>query len=139
MPPGTDAVAHPDSAGAQQTAQLTAARQVDAVPRAEREILRLARQVVAQLMSATGTRLGGRRRRAGEPVVRIGPRVGLLGVHPRGGDLVRKQREPVAATLADGGERDRVPGHVQRDLVGLSGPVAAGHGGDREHGAIDAA
>jgi hypothetical protein len=118
MPPGTDAVAHPDSAGAQQTAQLTAARQVDAVPRAEREILRLARQVVAQLMSATGTRLG---------------------VHPRGGDLVRKQREPVAATLADGGERDRVPGHVQRDLVGLSGPVAAGHGGDREHGAIDAA
>jgi hypothetical protein len=132
---GSDAVTHPDGAGAQQAAQLSAAWRVDAIARAQRKVLRFARQAAAQVMPTTA-RLGYRRRRrcrAGEPVVRIGPRCDLLGVEPRRRDPVRKQGEPVTAALADGSERDRVPGQVQRDLVGLSGPVPAGHGGYGQH------
>jgi hypothetical protein len=91
-------------------------------------------------MSATGAGLRGRRHRGTrEPVVGVGPGIGLLGVEPRRCDLVHKVGELMAAALADGSERDGVPGQVQRDLVGLSGPVTASHGGDGQYGAIDAA
>jgi hypothetical protein len=91
-------------------------------------------------MFATRAGLGGRRhRRTREPVVGVRPGIGLLGVEPSGCDLVSEEGELMAAALADGGERDRVPGQVQRDLVGLPGPVTARDGGDGQHGAIDAA
>jgi hypothetical protein len=139
MPPGADALAHPHSARAQCAAQLTAAREVDPVAGAEREVLGLAGQVTASVMSVRLTLLSGRHRRTGEPVVGVGPGVGLLGVEPRGCYLVRELGEPVAAALADGGERDGVPHQVQRDLVRLPGPVTAGHSGHRQQRAIDAA
>jgi hypothetical protein len=59
-------------------------------------------------------RLDGRRH--GEPVVRVRPRRGLLGVEPGDGQLVRQQRELMAAALPDGRERDSVPRQIQRDL-----------------------
>jgi hypothetical protein len=139
MAPGADAVAYPDGARAQRAAQLTAARQVDAVAGPQGEVLRLARQVTAQVMLVSLALLRGWRRRAGEPIVGVGPGVGLLGIEPRGCHLVRKLSEPMTAALADGGEGLRVPRQVQRDLVRLSRPVTAGHSGHGQHGAIDAA
>jgi hypothetical protein len=90
-------------------------------------------------MSVTLALFRGRHCRTGEPVVGVGPGVGLLGVEARGCYLVRKLGQPVTAALADGGERHRIPRQVQRDLIRLSRAVTAGHGGHGQHGAIHAA
>jgi len=81
---------------------------------------------------------GSKQARAREPVVRIWPRLGLLGIRPRGADALGKLRELVTAALPDGREWHRVPGEIECDLVRLTGPVAAAHSHHRQHRAIDA-
>jgi hypothetical protein len=66
--------------------------------------------------------------RAGEAVVRVGPGSGLLRIQPGCTDALGQLRELIAAALADGRERHRVPGQPEGDLVGLPGGVTAGHG-----------
>jgi hypothetical protein len=46
--PGASALSHPDSGRPQYASQLAAARQVDAIPGAEGEVLSLAGQVAAE-------------------------------------------------------------------------------------------
>lgn len=133
--PGARAVTDPDRAGAQHAPQLPGARQIGPVARAEREVFGLAGKITAQL-AGPGRRARRRARRqrgAGEAVVRIRPRRGLLGIEPGVGELVGQLRELVTAPLADGRERDRVPGQAQRDLERLPGAIAARHCSDRQH------
>jgi hypothetical protein len=73
------------------------------------------------------------RPRTGEPVVRVGPGRGLLGIESGRTDPVGQLGEVMTAALAHGSERDRVPGQAQRDLVRLPGAVTAAHGGDGQH------
>jgi hypothetical protein len=130
--PGSRALAGPHGARTQYAPQLAVARQIGPVAGAQREVLRLAGKV------APG--LGGRHlRRSGEPVIRIRPLGGLARIGPRPADPVSEQREQVPAALTHRCERHRVPGQVQRDLERSPGPVPAGDGRDRQHGAIYAA
>jgi hypothetical protein len=128
----TGALTGPYGAGPQHAPQLATTRQISPVAGPQREVLRLAGKVAAQV--------GGRRLwRDGEPVIRIRPHSCLTRIGPRPADPVSEQREQVPAALAHGGERHRIPGQVERDLKRAPGPVPAGHGRDRQHGPIDAA
>ena len=69
------ALAEPQRAGSQHAAQLAGARQVPPVPRPQREVLVVAGDVA-----------GIRAARGGEPVVRIRPCGGLLGIEAGGSD-----------------------------------------------------
>jgi hypothetical protein len=124
----THALAEPHRAGPQHAAQLAGARQVSPVAREQREVLMVAGQAAAIRAAATG----------GEPVVGVRPRGGLLGVEPGRGDPCSQLRQLVSAALANGRERPRVPGQVERDLIRLPGPVPAGHSLHGQHGTIDA-
>ncbi len=125
---GAHALAEPERAGPQHAAQLTGAGQVPPVPRPQREVLVVAGQVARVRAAARG----------GEPVVRVRPGGSLLGIEAGGGDPLRQLGELVAAALADGRERHRVPGQVERDLVRLPCLIPAGHSLHRQHGTIDA-
>jgi hypothetical protein len=73
-----------------------------------------------------------------EPVVRVRPRRSLLGIEA-GCSYPRSQLgKLIAASLADGRERHRVPGQIERDLIRLSHFVPAGHGLHGQHGTINA-
>jgi hypothetical protein len=137
---GARAVTDPDRAGAQHTPQLAGAGQVGPVPRAQREVLGLTGQIATQAERARVTGRGpGLAGRAGEPVIRVRPGGRLLGIEPGPGQLIREPGELMTAPLPDEGERDRVPGQVQRDLERLPGPVPARHCSHGQHGAINAA
>ena len=108
MRPGAGAVADPDCTGAQHAPQLTGARQVGPVAGAEGEVLGLTRKITAERarQASRAGRRGARRpaprrRRTGEPVVRVGPRGDLLGIEPGVGDPAGQQRELVPAALPD--------------------------------------
>jgi hypothetical protein len=73
-----------------------------------------------------------------EPVIRVGPGGSLLGIEARGGYPRRQLGKLITAALADGSERHRVPGQVERYLVRLPCFVPAGHGLHGQHGTIDA-
>jgi hypothetical protein len=120
------ALADPVGAGSQRAPQFPAAGQVTTAPRAQREELIVAGLVVA------------RPGRGGEAVIGVGPHRGLLGVAPRGPDLVGQLGEPVAAALPDHGERGRVPAELKCDLVYLACPVTAGHRGHGQDRSINA-
>jgi hypothetical protein len=126
--PGAHALAEPQRAGPQYAAELAGARHVSPVPRPQREVLVVAGQVAGVRAAARG----------GEPVVRVRPRGSLLGIeagssYPRG-----QLGKLIAAALADGRERHRIPGQVERNLIRLSYLVPASHGLHRQHGTIDA-
>lgn len=72
---------------------------------------------------AASTRLGFRK-----AVVRVGPDGRLLRIDPRSGQALGELRELMAAPLTDRGERHRVPGEVQSDLIRLTGTIAAANG-----------
>jgi hypothetical protein len=75
-----------------------------------------------------GTRAAAR---TGEAVVRVRPRNGLLRVEPRCADALGQLGELIAAALADGRERYRVPGQLEGDLIRLPSGVPASY---RLHG-----
>jgi hypothetical protein len=76
--------------------------------------------------------------RAGETIVRIRPSGGLLRVEPGCAQALGQLRKLIATALADGRERDRVPGQPEGDLVRPASRVPAGHGLHGKHGSIDA-
>ena len=76
----------------------------------------------------TGTRAAAR---TGEPVVGVRPRRGLLRVEAGCADALSQLGEVIAAALADGRERYRVPGQLKGDLVRLPSGVPASY---RLHG-----
>jgi hypothetical protein len=123
-----NALAEPQRAGPQHAPELARAWQVCPVPGPQREVLMLARQVA-------GFRTAARRR---EPVVRVGPRGSLLGIEAGGSYPPGQLGKLIAAALADGRERHRVPCQVERDLVRLPRFIPAGHGLHGQHGTIDA-
>lgn len=122
------ALAQPQRAGPQHAAELAGARQVSPVPRPQGEVLVIAGQA-ASIRAAAGSR---------EPVVRVRPRCGLLGVEAGGGNPRSQVGELIAASLADGRERHRVPGQIERDLIRLPCLVPARHSMHGQHGTIDA-
>jgi hypothetical protein len=121
-----DAIASPDGAGPQHAPQLAGAGQIGAFPGPQREVLSFPRQEAVQ----TATGLPQIRPRIGKPVVRVRPDGGLLRIDTRRGDPLRKRRQLMTAPLADGRERHRVPGEIERNLIRLPGTVAAS---DRDH------
>jgi hypothetical protein len=76
--------------------------------------------------SAKATVFADSRRR--EPVVRVWPGSGLRRITASRADPLGQLSQLVAAPLPDGCEWHRVPGEVQRDLIGSSGAVVAAHG-----------
>jgi hypothetical protein len=152
VPPGPGAVPHPDRTGPQHAPEFAAAWRVDPVTGPQREVLRLTRQVSAvarrHMQSGRGLAMSRRaagtrpvrclRHRAREPVVRIRPRCGLFGIGPRGGQPVREIRQLITAALANHGERHRIPGQAQGDLIWPADPVTAAHRLDGQDGAINA-
>jgi hypothetical protein len=148
----TEALAHPDSAGTKHAPQFAGARQVDAITRAQREVLVIAGKVADRLAAAASVPAGRCRIRfragvqAGriaatwcrEPVIWIRPYGHLLGVLPRRADALGELRQLVPASLADSREGYRVPGQIQRDLIWLPGSVTAAHCLDRQHRTINA-
>jgi hypothetical protein len=83
-------------------------------------------------------RLLPRAGRAGEPVIRIGPVRGLVGIDQSRADLAGQQRKLMTAALADGGEWHRVPDQIQGDLIGLPGSIATCHSGNGQQRTINA-
>lgn len=77
--------------------------------------------------------------RIGKPVVRVGPDVRLFRVNASRSDVLGKLGKLMTAPLTDSGERYRVSGQAQRDLIRLARAVAAVDGHDREHRPIYAA
>jgi hypothetical protein len=71
--------------------------------------------------------------RAREAVVRVRPGGGLLRVEPGCADALGQLRELVAAALADGGERHRVPCEPEGDLIRPASGVPASHGLHGQH------
>jgi hypothetical protein len=117
VPSGTGALPDPHGAGPQRAPQLAGAWQISAVPRAQREVLSVRRQIAARM---TGGAFGrGRQIGAREPVVRVRPGRLLLRIQPGPCQPLGQQDELVTAPLADRSERHPIPGQVQRDLVGL--------------------
>jgi hypothetical protein len=135
LPACSRALSQPDGIGAQDAPKLAGAGQVAAVARPEGEVLGIARETAAD----AGGSARRSSQRAGEPIIWIGPRVSLLGVSPRLRHALRELREVMTAALADSGERHRVPGQAQSDLVGLADPVPTADRVDGQHGAINAA
>jgi hypothetical protein len=158
-----DAFADPYRSGSQHAAQLAALWQVEPLMRPQREVLVIAgehasvvsgavsshvdRPVVANIVRpgrgagvrGRGLGCGRGRGRGREPVVWIRPGGRLHRILPGGADPLREVRKLVAAALADGSERDRVPRQLQRYLVWLPDPITAGHSLDGQHGTIYAA
>jgi hypothetical protein len=109
--PDADAVADPYRTGAKHAPQFTRARQVDALTGAQREVLVITRQVAIQVAPAgcvppaacfsAGTGIRASR----EPVVRIWPLGGLVGILTRGADALGEIRQLVAAALPYRSER----------------------------------
>ena len=150
------AVTKPDSARPEHTPQLARSRRVAAVAGSQREVLVVTGQVVSRTPAAVarsrrcgaGTWAGAARgwlgaarnrvRKGREPVVRVGPGRGLSRIDPGCADPLGQPGQLIAAALPDSGERNRVPGQVERDLVWLANLVPAGHSLDGQHGAVDA-
>ncbi len=96
--PDADALADPDRARAKHAPQFARARQVNALTRAERKVLVIAGQVAIKMAQVASTASGGcirggtgvRAHR--EPVVRIWPGCGLVGILPRGADPLGELR-----------------------------------------------
>ncbi len=126
---GAHALPEPHRCRPQYAAQFTAAGQVAALTGSQHEVLMIAGQ-------ATGPWPAARTR---EPVVRVGPGGSLLRVGPGRTDPLCQFGELVAAALADGGERDRVPGQSQGDLVRPADRVPAVDSVHGQDGAIYAA
>jgi hypothetical protein len=76
--------------------------------------------------------------RTGKAVVRVRPGGGLFRVEPGCADSLGQLRELIAAALADGGKRHRVPSQPEGDLIRLASGVPAGHGLHGQHRTIDA-
>jgi hypothetical protein len=146
-----DALADPDRAGPEHAPKLAGARRIEALAGAQREVLMIAGEVAGAVGGAARL-LACQCRvlpcgpsmmeptviRRGEPVVRIRPRRGLLGIRARRADPLRELGQLVPATLADCGERHRVPGQIERDLVRLADPIAATYSLNRQHRTINA-
>jgi hypothetical protein len=122
------ALAEPERTGPQHAAQLAGARHVSPIPRPQGEVLVVAGQVGSVRAAARGRK----------PVVRVRPRRSLLGISASGSDPRSQLGKLITASLADGRERHRVPGQVERDLIRLPCLVPASHGLHRQHGTIDA-
>ncbi len=82
-----------------------------------------------------GNRLAAR---VGKAVVGVGPGGCLRRIRTSGADQRGETGQPGAAALADGGERNLVPGQRQGDLVRIAQPVPACHGSHGENRTIDA-
>jgi len=122
------ALAEPQGAGPQHAAEFAGTWQVSPVPGPQREVLMLAGQVARSRPAA-----GGR-----EPVVRVRPRRSLLGIEASLSYPPSELGKLIAAALADGRERHRVPSQIERDLIRLPRFIPAGHGLHGQHGTIDA-
>jgi hypothetical protein len=122
------ALAEPQRTGPQNAAELAGTWQVSPVPGPQREVLVVAGQV-AGFRAAAGRR---------EPVVRVRPRRSLLGIEAGGSYPPSQLGKLIAAALADGRERHRVPSQIERDLIRLPRLVPAGHGLHGQHGTINA-
>ena len=145
--PDPDAFADPERAGAKHAPKLASAWHIEALTGAQCEVFVIAGQVADAMTGAAGLlacrgrvlACGGvtktRPAVAGsrEPVVRVRPGSGLLRIRASRTDALRKFGQLVPATLANCGERYRVPRQIQRDLVWLPGPIAAAHCLDGQH------
>jgi hypothetical protein len=146
-----DALAHPDRARPEHAPQFAGLGQVKPLMRPQREVLVIPGQHAGTVAGAVCTRTAhpltatifgsGRsaRVRARKPVVRIRPVGRLLRILPGGAHLGGEVRKLVAAALANGSERDRVPRQLQRYLIWLANPITARHSLDGQHGTIYAA
>ncbi|HYK70117.1 MAG TPA: hypothetical protein VEV45_19375 [Streptosporangiaceae bacterium] len=109
------AFSQPDRARPQHAAQLARPRRVHAIARAQREVLVITRYVARRAHVTAGRTPGrvpvGARASTladagnGEPVVRVGPRVGLRWVAARCTDPLGQLSKLVPAPLTDGRER----------------------------------
>jgi hypothetical protein len=121
------ALAEPQGTGPQHAAELAGTWQVCPVPGPQREVLMLAGQVAGRAAA------GGR-----EPVVRVRPRRSLLGIEASRSYPPSQLGKLIAAALADGRERHRVPSQIERDLIWLPRFIPAGNSLHGQHGTIDA-
>jgi hypothetical protein len=129
LSPRSCALSQPDGIRAQGAPKLAGTGQVPPIAGAEGEVLGFAGEARASAQDrALGSARGG-----GEAIVRIGPRVRLLGVGSSLRDALRQLREMMAAALADGGERHRVPGEAQSDFAGLAEPVPTADRANGQH------
>jgi len=119
-----DALANPDRARPQHASQLARFRQVEPLMRPQCEVFVIAGERACRVTGSASVRPGEpmaatsveprrvawvRRRK---PIIGIRPGGRLLRILPGCADARREVQQLVPATLADGSERDRIPGQL---------------------------